>query len=151
MSLLDASLGMRLLIAAALVLVVPGSSLAQDQSGPGTLHESVAREATRLAAGRQTTAAFQAPCPSADAGTGRCSPQEKSWIARHPALTGALIGLGVGVPIGIATCHYPTAEGSSCSDFTYPGNARLLGGLTMGAYGAGIGAGVGALAGVLAR
>ena len=142
---------MRFLIATALVLVVPGSSLAQDQPGSGALQESAAREATRLAAARLTAATLEAPCPSVDAGTGRCSHKEKSWIARHPALTGALIGLGVGVPIGIATCHYPTAEGSSCSDFTYPGNARLLGGLTIGAYGAGIGAGVGALAGVLAR
>ena len=62
-----------------------------------------------------------------------------------------VIGLGAGVPIGIATCHYPTAEGSSCSDYTFPGNARMLGGLTVGAYGAAIGAGVGALVGVLTR
>ena len=55
------------------------------------------------------------------------------------------------MPIGIATCHYPTAEGSSCSDYTFPGNARMLGGLTVGAYGAAIGAGVGALVGVLTR
>jgi hypothetical protein len=68
-----------------------------------------------------------------------------SWPGRHPVLLGTLIGFGVGFAIGDATCRYPTAEGDSCSDYTYPGNARLLGGWTIGGCGAAIGAGVGAI------
>ena len=37
------------------------------------------------------------------------------------------------------------------SDNRYPGNARTVGGLTLGAFGAGIGAGVGALIGLFGR
>ena len=77
--------------------------------------------------------------------------RHRHWAGRHPVLTGTLIGVGVGVPIGVATCRYPTAEGSSCSDWTYPGNARALGGLTMGLYGAGIGAAIGAVVGAFGR
>jgi hypothetical protein len=131
---------MRFLIVTALLVGVPASLFAQTQSGPGAIHQSVAREATRLAAGRQAAAAGP-----------QTTPPEKHWVARHPALTGALIGLGVGFSIGVATCRYPTAEGSSCSDYTYPGNARMLGGLTIGGFGAAIGAGIGALAGAIAR
>jgi hypothetical protein len=66
--------------------------------------------------------------------------QQRTWPARHPVLLGTLVGFGVGFAIGAATCRYPTAEGSSCSDWTYPGNARMLGGFTIGGFGAGIGA-----------
>ena len=130
---------MRVLVALSLTILLPTSVFAQEQAG--LLHEAVTREATKLAATVQTPA----PAPQTPA------PQEKNWIARHPALTGALIGLGIGFPIGVATCGYPTAEGSSCSDYTYPGNARMLGGLTIGGFGAAIGAGVGALVGAIAR
>jgi hypothetical protein len=132
---------MRLLIAAVLVVVVPSALFAEGHSGPGHLRQSIAREATKLAAAHQTPAAAPQTPP----------PEDKNWIVRHPVLTGTLIGFGGGFVIGAATCHYPTAEGSSCSDYTYPGNARLLGGLTIGGFGAAIGAGVGALAGALAR
>jgi hypothetical protein len=75
--------------------------------------------------------------------------RQRSWAARHPALTGTLVGLGVGFPIGVATCKYP--GGSSCASYTLPGNARMLGGLTIGLIGAGIGAGAGALIGAFGR
>jgi len=65
-------------------------------------------------------------------------------------LTGTLIGLGIGFPIGAATCKYPGAEGP-CSYYTYPGNARMAGGITIGGFGAGIGAGVGVLIGLFGR
>jgi hypothetical protein len=68
-----------------------------------------------------------------------------NWGARHPVLTGTLIGLGIGIPIGVSTCKYPGAEGSSCAYFTYPAHARIAGGVTIGLVGAGIGASVGAL------
>ena len=67
------------------------------------------------------------------------------WAKRHAVLLGALAGFGGGLVIGAATCKYPTAEGSSCRDYTFPGNARLLGGLTIGGLGAAIGASVGAI------
>jgi hypothetical protein len=70
------------------------------------------------------------------------SAESRSWVSRHPVLTGTLVGLGAGVAIGIATCKYPGSEGS-CDRYTFPGNARMLGGLTIGGIGAGIGAGVG--------
>ena len=70
--------------------------------------------------------------------------RKRSWVARHTVLPGALVGLGAGFAIGAATCRDPTVEGPSC-DYTFPGNARLLSGLTIGGFGAGIGAGVGAV------
>jgi hypothetical protein len=75
----------------------------------------------------------------------------RNWAARHPVLTGTFVGAGLGFPIGAATCNFPTAEGSSCDDYTHSADVRLLGGLTIGLYGAGIGAGVGALIGVIKR
>ena len=118
------------------VLWFPVSVFAQTRSAP--LHDAVERQATTLAR-TQTPEPQSAPAPT------------RSWVAQHQVLTGALIGLGVGIPIGVVTCRYPTAEGSSCSDYTFPGNARMLGGLTMGALGAGIGAGVGALIAAIDR
>jgi hypothetical protein len=121
----------KLLFVTAIVAVLPTALFAQTSSMP--LHGAIDQAASKLAATVQTPAA-----PPAAA-------QSHSWVARHPVLTGTLIGLGIGVPIGIATCWYPTAEGSSCADYTYPGHARMLGGLTIGGLGAGIGAGVAAL------
>jgi hypothetical protein len=68
-----------------------------------------------------------------------------SWPKRHAVLLGTLVGFAGGFVIGAKTCRYPTAEGDSCSDYTYPANAQLLGGFTIGAVGAAIGAGVGAI------
>src|SRR5690242_13764875 len=42
--------------------------------------------------------------------------QQRRWPSRHAVLLGTLVGFGVGFAIGAATCRYPTAEGSSCSD-----------------------------------
>jgi hypothetical protein len=77
--------------------------------------------------------------------------QRQMWAARHPVLTGTLIGLGIGIPIGASTCKYPGADGSSCAYFTDPARARLAGGVTIGLVGAGIGASIGALIGALER
>jgi len=110
---------------------------------PAPVHAAIDRQAATIL----RTGQVSRPQPTANQ---PANPQP-SWVARHKVLTGALIGLGVGVPIGIATCRYPTAEGSSCSDYTYPGNARMLGAVTMGAWGAGIGAGAGALVAAIGR
>ena len=132
---------MRAAIAGVLVVACGLTGFAQT---PEPLHASVDRHAAVILGTAQNA---PQPQPAADQGAG----QQRSWVARHKVLTGTLVGLGVGVPIGIATCRYPTSEGSSCSDFTYPGNARMLGAVTMGAYGAAIGAGIGALVAVVTR
>lgn len=131
---------MRAAIAVVLVVAYGMTGFAQT---PGALHASVDRQAAAILGTAQSEP--QPSSPNAAPG------QQRSWVARHRILTGTLIGLGVGVPIGIATCHYPTAEGSSCSDYTFPGNARMLGAVTIGAYGAAIGAGIGALVAAVTR
>jgi hypothetical protein len=65
------------------------------------------------------------------------------WAKRHAVLLGSVAGFLGGFAIGVKTCRYPTAEGNSCDDYTYPANAQLLGGFTIGGLGAAIGAGVG--------
>ena len=117
------------------VLIVTLAIPALAQTQPTPLRDATNREAMRLARVVDTTA------PQAT------QVQPRRWVARHPALTGALVGFGIGFPIGVATCKYPGAEGSSCAYHTYPGNARMLGGITTGLLGAGIGAGVGAVIG----
>ena len=123
---------MKSAIAFGLVIVTSMPALAQTQSTP--LRDAANREAIQLA---RTIGTVQPPRSAPGGG--------RSWAARHPALLGALVGLGAGFTIGAARCRYPGGEGSSCSDYTFPGNARLLGGLTIGGLGAGIGAGVGAV------
>jgi len=122
-------------LASVLMLLMLSSNLLAQGGANRPLYHSAMREAGRLS----LTAANP---PQQDAAPA----QERSWPARHPVLLGTLVGFGVGFAIGAATCRYPTAEGSSCSDWTYPGNARMLGGLTIGGFGAGIGAVVGWLA-----
>ena len=116
-------------------LAIP--AIAQVQPTP--LRDAANREGTRLARTVDTAAPQAAQV------------QQRNWAARHPVLTGTLIGFGIGFPIGVSTCKFPGAEGSSCAYYTYPGNARMLGGITIGLFGAGIGAGVGALIGAFGR
>jgi hypothetical protein len=126
---------------AALLLSVMFSSAVLAQTGAGL----AANLSAPFSAGRLTYDITQvANRVQSEARTMQASPaQQRSWGARHAVLLGTLVGFGVGFAIGAATCRYPTAEGSSCSDWTYPGNARMLGGLTIGGFGAGIGAVVG--------
>jgi hypothetical protein len=126
---------MKLALVFMLVIAPVVPAVAQTQATP--LRDAANRAAVQLAG-------------SVDASTVQAAQvRQPGWAARHPALTGALVGLGIGFPIGVATCRYPTAEASSCASYTYPGNARLLGGVTIGLLGAGIGAGVGALIGAV--
>jgi hypothetical protein len=122
---------MKSTIAFLMIIATSIPARAQPQGTP--LRDAATREAIQLAI---TIGTVQ---PSSGPARGH------SWVARHPVLLGALVGLGAGFTIGAATCRYPGGEGSSCSDYTFPGNARLLGGLTIGGLGAGIGAGVGAV------
>jgi hypothetical protein len=89
-----------------------------------------------------TTGAVYAQSAGSSTSTSPPPPASRSWVSRHPVLTGTLVGLGAGFAIGAATCSYPGSEGR-CDRYTFPGNARMLGGLTIGGVGAGIGAGVG--------
>jgi hypothetical protein len=127
-------------IPAVLLIVTKLATPAYAQTQPRPLTAAANRELVKLES-RAPVAVTQAAAGS----------QPRSWVARHPALTGTLIGLGIGFPIGVATCNYPGGEGSSCAYYTYPSHARMLGGVTIGLFGAGIGAGVGALVGVLTR
>jgi hypothetical protein len=125
-----------------LLLVALTSATAGAQT-PAPLHAAIERHAKTVSGtGREAV-------PQTDPGSSLTG--QRSWVMRHPVLTGTLMGLGIGVPVGIATCRYPTAEGSSCSDYTFPGNARMLGAVTIGAFGAGLGAAVGALVAAVAR
>jgi hypothetical protein len=124
---------MKLALVLMLVIAPVVPAVAQTQATP--LRDATNRAAVQLA-GTVDASAVQA-----------VQVRQRSWPARHPALTGALVGFGIGFPIGVATCRYPTAEASSCTSYTYPANARMLGGVTIGLLGSGIGAGVGALIG----
>jgi hypothetical protein len=119
-----------------LVVALSIPILAQTQAAP--LRDAVDREGKQLARSVEV----------ATSQTGQA--HQRSWAARHAVLTGTLIGFGIGFPIGAATCKYPGAEGP-CAYYTYPGNARLLGGTTIGLIGAGLGAGIGALIGSSGR
>lgn len=129
-------------LAIACILVAASGMTARAQTSE-TIQASIDRQAA--------TILRTAPMSLPQITPGQTPGEQRSWVARHKVLTGTLIGLGIGVPIGIATCRYPTAEGSSCSDYTFPGNARMLGAVTMGAFGAAIGAGVGALVAAVGR
>jgi len=63
------------------------------------------------------------------------SSSQRSWARRHPALLGALIGLGVGVGLAATT-----------EDCRYAGNGDSFCGAYVGLYG-GIGAGLGSAIG----
>jgi ferric-dicitrate binding protein FerR (iron transport regulator) len=106
------------------------------QTPAASLRETAAREATHLATATDTASSQAAPV------------QQRHFASRHSALTGTLIGLGVGFGIGAVTCKYPGSEGS-CDYYTFPGHARMAGGVTIGLVGAGIGAAVGALIGAV--
>jgi hypothetical protein len=123
--------------AVSVLLITVWAISVQAQTQPTPLRDAASREAAQLAAvGFAPPQAPQGP--------------QRSWPARHPVLTGTLVGLGVGFPIGAATCKAPGVEGP-CSYYTYPGNARFFGGVTIGLIGAGVGAGVGAVIGAIVR
>ena len=83
---------------------------AQAQTQPTPIRDTTSREAAQLAA-----VGFAPP----QAPQGR----QRSWPARHPMLTGTLVGVGVGFPIGAATCKAPGLEGP-CSYYTAHRGAR---------------------------
>jgi hypothetical protein len=66
----------------------------------------------------------------------------RSWIARHPALFGALVGAGAGT-VASATMENELFCSGGDEDCLIHGQGRVL-------VGAGMGAGLGALAGFIA-
>jgi hypothetical protein len=92
------------------------------------LRRSIAHEAARLAAGRVHAAS--APTPSQP---------PRSWIGRHPVLTGALVGASAGAAWAALSCR------GQCE-----GDARPYIALFGGA-GAGIGAGIGGVIAAIRR
>ena len=104
----------------------------------GRITRAAVSEAVRLALTTQ---------PPATVPSGQRQKASQTWIHRHPAATGALIGLGIGFAIGAATCTSPFGDQGTCDAFTYPAAKRMFGGITIGGIGAGIGAGVGAVIG----
>lgn len=115
---------MKSTLTALLILALAAPALAQPRSTPTPL-----REAARRAALTQTVT------PAA--------PPPRSWVERHPVLTGTLVGASVGGAVGLLTCSSPIAEGGSCDSYTDTTGARGAGAVYLGAWGAGIGALVG--------
>ena len=98
--------------------------------GSGWLERAAEREVHRL----------QVSTPSTNVAllvTQQRGPSTGSWIGRHPALFGALVGFGAGFLIG-----YLPGDDAVFDDFTAGFNGWVMGGI-----GAGTGATVGALVG----
>ena len=110
---------------------IPGGHFASEAAlavPSGSLRRSIAHEAARVAAGRVQTAAARTQ-----------SPPRRSWIGRHPVLTGALVGASAGAVWADIACR------GQCE-----GDPRLYVAL-FGGTGAGIGAGIGAVIAAIRR
>jgi hypothetical protein len=82
------------------ILLVPRAGLAQSPAGPGGLHQSIEREARRLA--QSGTAASSEPAP----------PKHRHWAARHPILFGTLLGAAGGTAMAQLSDHrYSDSDG----------------------------------------
>jgi hypothetical protein len=123
---------LRRIAATTLALVVMSASTvsAQPVARDGVIHRAVAREAARLA--RTAPQASFAQWPSGDE-------PDRSWIGRHPVLTGALIGATAGAIWANVMCR------GACEGDSRP-YMLLFGGI-----GAGIGAGAGGVATLIQR
>jgi hypothetical protein len=127
---------MKAVLASLLTVALAAPAYAQSERPP--LSEAASREVRRLVA-----AEAQSAPP-----TTQPRPAQPSWIARHPALTGALIGLGAGFAIGSATCAGLDNDNTPGCHAGSTAESHMLGGLKGGAIGASIGAIVGAIAGM---
>lgn len=110
-----------------------GLSIQETQpraGGDGPLMSAVKRDAGRLATRPQPSQT------SVDAKAGG----QRSWIGRHPALFGALVGAGAGVVAAGTMENELFCSTGSDEDCVFYTGSRF-------AVGAGIGAGVGALVG----
>jgi len=106
---------------------------ATSLSQPRPLKTAIDRETRRLAPARRI-ATFQTPPPSAG---------NRSWIRRHPALFGALVGAGAGAVSSAPRWTELYCATGGDEDCFFHGGAGVL-------FGTGAGAGIGALIGFLA-
>ncbi len=99
----------------------------------GPLAKAGIREATRLelVVAREAQGSQQA--------------QRRNWLARHPALTGLLVGAAVGAPV-----FYAGFKDVGCGDSGTPPCPGVYATIGAGVFG-GIGAGIGALIGLAFR
>ena len=110
---------------------VAATIVPSDREAP--LAAAAAREVARLAA----FAARSGPLEQAATAS-----RSRGWIARHPALFGALVGAGAGAVASVTMENELFCSGGD-EDCFFHGGSRS-------AVGAGIGAGVGALVGLIA-
>ncbi len=111
----------------------PSTSTATTRvTGPGSLRAAAIREARR---------AGQAPQPRTFQSTSERRPESGSWIRRHPALFGAVVGAGAGAIIAVSNTNELFCTGNDEDCLAY--------GASGVAFGAAVGAGVGMLAGHL--
>jgi hypothetical protein len=114
-------------------------SLESDDS----LERTVSRGGLLARVGTHTARARRirwAPLAKSDYGRQQSGVRKRSWVARHPALFGTLVGFGTGFLIG-----YAAGDDGVFYDYTAGVNGLVLGGI-----GAGAGAAAGAVAGALA-
>ncbi len=108
---------------------ITGTRLRLPPTTEGWLRIAVADEAARQRASRVfAKSVFQPPQQQG-------AERKRGWIARHPALFGALVGFGGGYLIG-----YKSGDDGIIDDMTAGANGLILGGI-----GAGVGAAVGAI------
>ena len=114
---------------------IAGTGLRLSPTTEGWLRIAVADETARQRAPRIfAKPVFQPPQQQG-------AERKRGWIARHPALFGALVGFGGGFLIG-----YASGEDGILYDYTAGANGLILGGI-----GAGVGAAVGAVIGAVAK
>jgi len=92
-----------------------------------SFREAIDKEAARLITTPVRDSARQTPV------------RQRNWVARHPVLTGTLVGAGIG--LGFLVAH-----GCESSDYTCSGLVAFYGGT-----GAGLGAAAGAVVGIVLR
>jgi hypothetical protein len=98
------------------------------------LRKEIEREARRLTLSLGRAESLQAQQPAA---------QDRTWIRRHPALFGALVGAGTGAVSSVPRWNELYCAGGTDEDCVFHQGLGVL-------FGAGTGAGVGALIGFLA-
>ena len=105
------------------------SPIDQRSAGQGPVLAAANRESTRLALSLART-----PDPPSNG--------NRSWISRHPALFGTLVGAGAGAVMSVTMDNELFCSGGD-EDCFFHGGSRVL-------VGAGMGAGIGALVGWIA-
>jgi len=118
-------MNVRHILAASLIslLVIPGTCLAQSQPPQATVHQTIEREAIRLANASAVASGQPAPI------------EKRNWAARHPIALGAILGVATGAAIAQAT------SGGRLTD-SDGRPVMLLGGVPGFVIGASIGAAV---------